>query len=134
MNGDGLTGSLTMTDCTITDNSADEVGGGMVLFDVPQVSIAGSSIHDNTGLDGAGLGVAGSQVTLTDTAVVRNTAMGTGGGMLLQPGTGVITVIIGDWGTGADDNAPQDVVVPGVGSFSGYGAAASFECDATGCS
>lgn len=127
-------GSLSMTDCTIADNFADELGGGMVLVGVPMVEIASSAIIDNDALDGGGLAIDGSAVTLTDGTVQRNIATGTGGGVLLFSGTGLLTSVASELGTGADDNVPHDVAVPGVGTFTGYGAAASFVCDATGCS
>ncbi|MCX4247581.1 right-handed parallel beta-helix repeat-containing protein [Paraliomyxa miuraensis] len=133
MNGNGLTGSLTMTGCTVANNVSDELGGGMALFDIPQVTIDSSSIIDNDGLDGAGIGTAGSTITLTDTTVQRNVATGSGGGLLLYAGSGTVTVIDGDWGTGVDDNGPQDVAIPGVGAFGGYGAATGFVCNAMGC-
>jgi Putative metal-binding motif len=134
MNGNGLTGSLSMTSCTISDNIADEAGSGMVLFDVPVVQITSSSIVDNASLDGGGLAVAGSMVTLTDTTVQRNDASGMGGGLTLYPGDGVVVVVDGDWGTGTDDNTPNDVAIVGVGTWSGYGAGVDFQCDAAGCS
>jgi hypothetical protein len=127
-------GSLSMTGCTITDNISDELGAGMVLVGVPMAAIASTSIVDNAGYDGGGLAIDGSTLSLTDSAVLRNTAVGVGGGLLLFAGTGVVGSIDGDWGVGIDDNAPQDVAIPGVGTWSSYGAGASFVCDATGCS
>lgn len=126
-------GSLAMTDCTIAENASDEFGAGMVLVGVPMAEITSTTIADNASLDGGGLAVVDSIVTLTDSTVLRNSATGNGGGLLLVTGTGVVTSIDGDWGVGADDNTPQDVAIPGVGTWSSYGAGASFVCDATGC-
>lgn len=133
MNGDGLASSLAMTGCTVADNFADEAGGGLVLFQVPSVEIDTTSIVDNVSLDGGGLTVGGSSIVLTNSTVLRNSASN-GGGMLLYAGTGELVSVASDWGEGADDNTPQDVAIPGIGAYSGYGAAASFACDVTGCS
>ncbi|MCA9704246.1 MAG: right-handed parallel beta-helix repeat-containing protein [Myxococcales bacterium] len=134
-NGDGLTGSLTLTECTVQGNDADETGGGLFVADVPVVELTATSVVGNTSLDGGGLRVIASPVTLVDSTVQGNTATGTGGGLGLFPGAlGVITSIDTDWGTGATDNAPDDVFVTGAGSWAGYGAGASFTCDGTGCS
>lgn len=133
MNGDGLNSSLSMTGCTLSDNFADESGGAMVLFEVPVVQIDSTSIIDNVSLDGGGLTVGGSVVTLTGSIVQRNAATSLGGGLLLYGGIGEVVSVDCDWGTGADDNTPQDVAVPGVGTWTGYGAGASFQCDVTGC-
>lgn len=134
MNGDGFMASLSMTGCTISGNVADENGGGMVLFEVPTVQIDSTTIVDNDSLDGGGITIGGSVVTLTDSSVQRNTASTAGGGLLLYGGIGELASIDSDWGTAANDNTPQDVVVVGVGTWGGYGPGASFVCDVTGCS
>jgi hypothetical protein len=133
MNGDGLASSLSMTGCTLSENFADESGGAMVLFGVPVVQIDSTSIIDNVSLDGGGLTVGGSVVTLTGSTVQRNEATSTGGGLLLYAGIGEVVSVDSDWGTDTDDNAPQDVAIPGVGAWTGYGAGASFQCDVAGC-
>lgn len=133
MNGDGLASSLSMTGCTVASNVADEAGAGLVLFQVPDVQIDTTNITDNASLDGGGLTVGGSTITLTSSTVLRNTATGQGGGLLLYPGIGELTSMNSDWGTGADDNAPQDVSIPGIGNWASYGMGASFVCDVTGC-
>jgi hypothetical protein len=133
MNGNGLTSSLSMTDCTVSSNVVEESGAGLVLFEVPDVQIDSTSIVDNTSFDGGAFTVGGSTITITDSAVLRNTATGQGGGLLLYPGIGELTSMNSDWGTGADDNVPQDVSIPGIGMYSGYGMGASFVCDVTGC-
>lgn len=133
MNGDGLASSLSMTGCTIASNVADEAGAGLVLFQVPDVQIDTTNITDNVSLDGGAMTVGGSTIVLTSSTVLRNTATGQGGGLLLYPGIGELTSVDSDWGTGADDNAPQDVTIPGIGSWASYGMGASFVCDVTGC-
>jgi len=133
MNGDGLAASLSMTGCTIANNVTDEAGAGLVLFEIPEVQIDSTSIVDNQSLDGGGLTVGGSAVTLTNSSVLRNTASSQGGGALLYPGVGEVVSVDSDWGTGADDNAPEDVSIPGIGSWASFGMGASFTCDFTGC-
>lgn len=133
MNGDGLASSLSMTGCTIASNVADEAGAGLVLFQVPDVQIDTTDITDNVSLDGGAMTVGGSTIVLTSSTVLRNTASGLGGGLLLYPGIGELTSVDSDWGTGADDNTPQDVSIPGIGNWAGYGMGASFVCDVTGC-
>jgi hypothetical protein len=133
MNGDSLSSSLSMTGCTVSSNVVDEAGAGFVLVEVPDVQIDSTSIVDNVSLDGGGFTVSGSTITLTNSAVLRNTANGQGGGLLLYPGIGEVTSVDSNWGTGTDDNLPQDVSIPGIGAWSGYGMGASFVCDVTGC-
>lgn len=125
-------GSLSLTDCTIADNVSDEFGAGMVLVGVPMVAITSTTIVDNQSLDAGGIGIADSLVAITSSTVLRNSALGTGGGVLLYAGSGAVVSTDTDFGTAADDNVPQDVAIPGVGSWS-YGAGASFQCDVLGC-
>jgi hypothetical protein len=125
-------GSLSLFDCTIADNVSDELGAGIVLVGVPMVEIDSTTIVDNDSLDGGGLGIVDSLVTITNSTVRRNSATSVGGGLLLYASGGAVISVDSDWGTGADDNVPQDVAIPGVGSWA-YGAGASFQCDALGC-
>jgi hypothetical protein len=133
MQGDGISGSLTVTDSTIAGNIADEAGAGLVIVGTPSAQITLSIIEDNLSLDGGGLSVVNSAVVLDDTSVQRNDAMSMGGGLILYFGTAVVTVTNGDWGTAADDNTPNDVAIPGVGTWTDFGMGVSFKCDQTDC-
>ncbi|MEX1363654.1 MAG: right-handed parallel beta-helix repeat-containing protein [Nannocystaceae bacterium] len=126
--------SLTIDACTFADNIAGEVGGGMVVFGMPSVQIDATSIIDNQSLDGGGLAVEAATFTLQDCTIERNTASGSGGGLMMFFGSpGTVSSASSDWGSGADDNLPHDVFIGGAGSFSGYGAAATFSCNSGGC-
>lgn len=126
--------SLTIDACTVADNIAGEVGGGMVIFGLPSVQIDATTIIDNQSLDGGGLAVEAATFTLQDCTIERNTASASGGGLLMFFGNpGTVSSANSDWGSGADDNLPHDVFIGGAGSFSGYGAAATFSCDSGGC-
>ncbi|MCA9653777.1 MAG: right-handed parallel beta-helix repeat-containing protein [Myxococcales bacterium] len=126
--------SLSVSQCTFTDNISGEVGGGMVIFGLPAVQLSDTAITDNQSLDGGGLAVEAASLDLQDCTIERNSASSSGGGLLMFSGhPGTVGSTHSSWGTGPDDNSPQDVTVAGVGSFGGYGAGASFSCSAAGC-
>ncbi|MEQ1506400.1 MAG: hypothetical protein ABMB14_29505, partial [Myxococcota bacterium] len=119
---------LVLTDTVVTGNSAD-TGGGILSWIALEVT--GGEISDNVAVtSGGGLRAVNDPVTLTGVSVLRNTAA-LGGGIALATDATVGSVS-SDWGTGADDNAPEDVWTGEV-AVSGYGADATFDCAADGC-
>jgi len=91
-------------------------------------SLTDGKLEDNTALEGAGIFVAASTSTLLSTSTVTgNTASGSGGGARVE---GELESDACDWGTGASDNAPQDVYASG--SDFNWDGVESFACTGTG--
>jgi hypothetical protein len=113
-----------------TVTSARGVGGGILVGSAPlgPVSIDGVQVADNRADAGGGLYIVDSDVVVSGSTVIRNTATEGGGAKLSSGGTLVSADT--DWGTDGDDNLPDDVYADG--SIGGYGAAAAFECS-VGC-
>jgi len=73
--------------------------------------------------------------------MLGNSATLTGGGVFMGFPLSFLSSDNGDWGDGAEDNLPDDVFSstsmvgePETGNaFSGYGAGATFTCNAVGC-
>jgi MBG domain/Bacterial Ig-like domain (group 3)/Right handed beta helix region len=94
LNGAGIntSGNLTLTDCTITGNSADKGGGGIVSYGsptapYPTLTMNECTVSDNTAGGFAGLGGGGiftwrgAILSLTDCTITGNSAgTGSGGG------------------------------------------------------
>jgi len=80
-----LSGNLSITDSTISDNVADFGGGIFVgtsagLF-TTMATITGSTISGNTATDGGGIASYTSDLTLTAVTISGNTATSDGGGL-----------------------------------------------------
>ena len=71
--------SLSVSQCTFTDNISGEVGGGMVIFGLPAVQLSDTAITDNQSLDGGGLAVEAASLDLQDCTIERNSASSSGG-------------------------------------------------------
>lgn len=120
---------VTVTDVVIED-STSEIGAGIVVSH-------GSLVATNLALSGnvateAGGGVYvadGGSVSLSQSTVADNHALGAGGGAFVE---GTLVSAHSDWGTGDTDNHPDDVSTA-AGSYSEFGLASSFSCDAVGC-
>jgi len=123
--------------CTIQGNTAVDWGGGMLLS-AATVDLISSLVIDNglTGgwdalgggalvYDGSILTCAGS--TSEDAGVYGNTA-GDGGGVYLRDSVDRLDSDSCDWGTGTEDNAPDDVDLGLFSSYSGYGDDETFSC------
>jgi hypothetical protein len=77
--------SLTVTNSTISGNSASGVGGG--IFDAIGMQVTNSTITDNSASDGGGIYitfVGGGRVT--NSTIVGNSASGSGGGIFIDEG------------------------------------------------
>jgi hypothetical protein len=93
-------GSLTVIDCTFTDNqcatSGEDVSGGAINGQgVGTLIVEGSTFTDNTGSNGGAIGTQDENVTVVNSTFTGNKATGTGG----NPGNG------GDGGAMSYDGA-----------------------------
>ena len=124
-----IDGPTTLTTVIFEANVAEGNGGGLLVNG--DLLLDGGALHDNSAVEGAGLFVAASSgAELVAVELMRNTASGSGGGARVE---GQLTSETCDWGTGADDNAPQDVYAGG--SDYSWEGIESFECTGTtGCS
>jgi hypothetical protein len=73
------TGTLTVTNITFYDNSADEDGGG-IYNEVGTLTVANSTFSDNSAGDGGGIDSFGT-LTVTNSTFYGNSAIGFGGGI-----------------------------------------------------
>ncbi len=128
---------VTLEDSFVEGNSATTDGGGLYLDD-GTLTMTGSVVADNTaGDDGGGLWIDTGTATCTSGELYANAAAATshGGGVYLSnhgSATARFTSVSCDFGTGADDNEPNDIEVKTSGStyigYTAYGATASFVC------
>src|SRR5208337_1462029 len=83
-------GTTTLTDCTVSGNSAGDGGGGLICGD-GTITLTDSTISGNyAGFNGGGLENATGTTTLTDVTVSGNSARVIGGG-LWSDGTTTLT-------------------------------------------
>ena len=100
-NGGVSAGTVTFTNCTISDNQANGFGGGINLYaDVHDVIISGCTIQNNVASGGGGEGgginirhTNGGTVTIDDTLIDGNTGELFGGGIDFQAPGNQITYI-----------------------------------------
>ena len=106
-------GILTITECTITGNKAQEGGGiynantltiinceiidnsafqGGAIFNAGTLTVTGGTIAGNDAGYGGGICNTGDILAITDGIITDNTADGSGGG-IYNYGTGIITII-----------------------------------------
>jgi len=130
--------------CTFVDNHAigatertiDGDGGAIEGASVSRVIATDSVFTDNTASDdGGAINVAGpvsgtSVIEVDGCTFRRNTAGHLGGAVRGYDGDVVSTAT--NWGTGADDNSPEDVLAHRT-TRGWYGPAASFRCSADAC-
>jgi hypothetical protein len=102
-NGGSNHGTVTFTNCTISNNTADATGGGINNFeDVHNLTITNCMITGNTTLGPGSLGAQGGGIKLrstnggtvmiqNSTMITSNTAKGFGGGLDLVTGNVALT-------------------------------------------
>jgi uncharacterized repeat protein (TIGR01451 family)/CSLREA domain-containing protein len=107
-NGGTNHGTVTLTNCTISNNTADSTGGGINNYeDIHNLTISGCTISGNTTLGPGGLGAQGGGIKLrstnggtitiqSSTMITNNTAEGFGGGLDLTTGNTAFTFSISD--------------------------------------
>ena len=107
-NGGGLysSGSITLTDCTLSGNSAGVLGGGLLTFGT--ATITDCTISGNSAGFGGGLYNFGT-ATITDCTVSGNSA-GFGGGLYTrgsQPAALTDTIVAGNTGQNVPAISPR---------------------------
>ncbi len=75
----------TLDGCTVRDNHAEEIGGGIYAGDAFELS--SSTVRENEAHQGAGLYLEGGTSTLTGSDILENEAVNDGGGMYLAGAT-----------------------------------------------
>jgi predicted outer membrane repeat protein/parallel beta-helix repeat protein len=78
-------GNLTLTDCTLTGNTATRAGGAIYAGQSTTLSVSYCTISGNsvTGYCGGGIEAYGNYFTLTNSIVENNTAHHSGGGVFI---------------------------------------------------
>lgn len=112
-------GPTTLTDDTISDNTAPSGGGGIVDTDVP-VTITDSTISGNTGVGEGGIWNDGGTLTVTGSTISGNNANGGNVGGINSSGTLTVTD-----STISGNKAPTATVAGGgyVGGIDNHGTA-----------
>lgn len=79
---------MTMTGGSVTGNSAGGAGGGVLIWAMPNVVLSGVAVAGNTAFYGGGLyrfsALGTDSLILDNTVVEQNTALGDGGGIVIQ--------------------------------------------------
>src|SRR5262249_35657354 len=110
------TGRLTLTGCTVSDNTAGGNGGGLFNNANGTATLSHCIVSGNSAaLDGGGLNNNGLTATLIDCALTDNTAGAKGGGA--YTGANVTTTLSG--GAVSDNHAPRGADLFWVPTFGG---------------
>lgn len=83
--------TLTVTNSTISGNSATAEGGGIYNDAGATLTLSGSTVNGNTGSDGAGIYNQRGSLTVTSSTISGNSATAEGGGIYNQVGTLTMT-------------------------------------------
>jgi predicted outer membrane repeat protein len=131
-----LDARVNVTDTTFDSNAALERGGGIYANGDALITCTACIIERNQAIRGAGLyNNDNAATTLTDSTVARNGSALTVSGGGARVTDGVVFSSCTDWGSGAGDNAADDLFVEGDGPYVGYGSCETFSCSAAdGCS
>jgi predicted outer membrane repeat protein len=123
--------TLTMVRGEISSNWTDGYGGGLYASQSVTTTATDVLIDSNQAPLGGGVYVNfGAQVTLNDGVVTNNGDLSTsnGGGVCIQDGDLFANNM--DFGTGVDDNTPDDVyTLTSGGQYTAYAAGSTFACD-----
>ena len=122
--------NVTVVDSTVVGNMAVSYGGGFTSF-AERLRIEGSTITDNVAESGAGVYANGPRVEIVGSTLLRNYATFLGGGA--QVAVGELVSEGSDWGTDADDNLPDDLLISMLQVVVGYGADETFTCTPESC-
>jgi hypothetical protein len=117
---------------TVIESNAAEYGGGLYA-DEAVLTIDGGNFNSNEATSwGGGLYILESDCVVALSDITSNTAT-YGGGLLLWSWSGNFVSTVTNWGSGADDNTPNDVELYGGVTYTGLGSGLSFECDTSYC-
>ena len=97
-----LMGTMTLTDCTVTANSAGTLGGGLYNA-LNTVTLTACTVSGNSASNGGGLNNGDGTTTLTDTIVAGNTGIGGSSSDISGSAGGAVTGtynLIGPGGSG----------------------------------
>jgi hypothetical protein len=127
--------TVTVTGSVFTDNVARRSAGGALQlggWGTQVVSLTDCTVDDNAAPAGAAFGLdsVGDGHLTIERGSVRGNAASRGGGAIVGAAS-TLDVIDSDWGTGADDNTPNDVAASTA--YSAYGASATFACASGTC-
>ena len=84
-------GTLSLTDATVSGNSATKEGGGLATLFGGTSTLIDCTVSGNTAPAGGGLSNASSTLTLTNSTLSGNTATGDGGGLYNTGGAATLT-------------------------------------------
>ena len=84
-------GTLTLTGCTVSGNTATSKGGG-IYSGGGTLTILGGEVSNNSAIDGGGISGGNGALTLTGCTVSGNTATNSGGGLYLNGTKGTATL------------------------------------------
>lgn len=125
--------SAQITNSSFSRNVATEQGGGLAIVEQSDASLDSVSLEDNEALLGGG-GLAVSQGSsarlLGATSVLGNLSSTDGGGAFIDAGCSLQSVLA-DWGAGASDNTPSDLLFESIAYD--YAGSATFLCQGSAC-
>ncbi len=136
--------TATIDTTTISGNQTASYAGGIFVsfsdLDISDSPVTGNSSSGGSDPYGAGLFCwEDGTITCHGSSAVSagfyaNSASGAGGGALLNETTCTLVSDVCDWGSGGDDNSPNDVYwYSSATAYSSWGADASFTCGGGSC-
>ncbi|MFZ5476381.1 MAG: MopE-related protein [Myxococcota bacterium] len=132
------TPNVTLDSCVVTGNSAT-YGGGVAAYQYGILHMVDTEISGNSATYGGGAWLYRGNITCTgdagqDSGFWDNTATTAGGGVYIDHNSGTLLTTDCDFGTGGDDNSPDDVYAKTDGAQPAYGNDVDLICTgATGC-
>ena len=118
VNGGGLSAlqNVTLSNSTVSDNTAVNIGGGVVGGFTGPFTVSNSTISGNTAADGGGFGGFGP-ATLTNVTITGNSATTQGGGARIQNAVGLVTLTNTLFSANPGPAGDQNCFVVGAGTF-----------------
>ena len=126
---------MTMTDCTVRNNKAGEVGGGIAVSDYSSFTMNGGTIKDNATTDyskrggGVGFGDKNTAMTISGNAVISGNVAGINANNLYIGNNSCNTVTVGEMKNGANIGVTMANSSGGVFTNGGASYAAQFKSD-----
>ena len=125
-----MNGSSTINRLTVSENSANLLGGGIIFDSLPNAVATDIDIFDNSAERGSAIYMEVT-VTLDSCTIESNADSSSDGGVVLITESSTLTSDNSNWGTGATDNSPADINFydSDASTAYSYGTSASFTCD-----